>query len=86
MDRANDNLYDKVVWVTYGYLGPAADRFVSRQVRNHLHKEPEELKKNDLKTLINWIQIAMNLLSNDDALVTQYVTELQKLGPSKGRA
>ena len=85
MNGNSDNLYDKVVWVTYAYLGPAADRFVSRQIRNHLHKEPEQLKKNDLKNLIDWINIAMNLLSNDDRLVARYVAELQELSLSKGR-
>lgn len=74
-----DNLYNEVVVVTYDYLGPAADRFVSRQIKNHLHKEPEQLRKKDLKNLIDWIKIAMSLLSDEDTLVAKYIAELQAL-------
>lgn len=85
MNTRAENLYDNVVRVTYDYLGPAADRFVARQIRNHLHKEPEELKRNDLKSLIDWIKIAMNLLSDDDHLVARYVAELRELSLNKER-
>lgn len=79
MNVSTENLYDKVVRVTYDYLGPAADRFVARQVRSHLHKEPEQLRKTDLNGLIDWIKIAMSLLSNDDRLVARYISELREL-------
>ena len=79
MNVRTENLYDRVVRVTYDYLGPAADRFVTRQIRNHLHKEPEQLKRNDLKSLIDWIKIAMSLLSNDEQLVARYIAELKDL-------
>lgn len=83
---ATENLYDEVVGVTYEYLGPAADRFVTRQIRNHLHKEPEQLQKKDLRSLIDWIKIAMSLLSEDDSLVSRYVTELKELSLNNERA
>lgn len=80
-------LYRQVVDVTYEYLGPATDRFVTRQIRNHLHKDPEELKKEDLKRLIDWISIAVSLLSNDDELVSQYIASLRGLlVTTKGRS
>ena len=37
------SLYLKVVRITDHYLGPAADRFIRRQIENHLNKHPEEL-------------------------------------------
>ena len=49
------SVYDQVVRITHVYLGPAADRFIARQVENHLHKPPQDLTKNDLKSLIDWI-------------------------------
>lgn len=73
------NLYEDVVKVTYQYLGPAADRFVARQIRNHLQKEPIDLRRSDLRQLIDWIRLAMSLLSDDQALVAEYVTNLQRL-------
>jgi hypothetical protein len=77
--RSNDTFYEEVVKVTYEYLGPAADRFVARQVRSHLSKDPEQLQKQDLAALIEWFSLAMALLSEDMALVNKYVAALTNL-------
>ena len=73
------NLFSEVVDVTHVYLGPAADRFIVRQVRNHLHKEPEELSRDDLKRLIDWIRVAVSFLTDDSELVEEYIAELERL-------
>lgn len=78
-DQVTTTLYAAVVDITYDYLGPAADRFVTRQIRNHLGKNPEELKKQDLKDLISWIKLAMSLLTDDDKLVHKYISDLKRL-------
>lgn len=75
----NKSLYEEVVSITYEYLGPAADRFVVRQIRNHLGKEAQQLRKKDLASLIDWIRLAMLLLSNDERLVEKYITQLKTL-------
>jgi siroheme synthase len=80
---ASSILYDDVVRVTYQYLGPAADRFVVRQIRNHLQKNPEELRRKDLRQLIDWIQLAMRLISNDAEVIDRYITELEALAQHK---
>jgi len=79
------SLYDDVVTITYDYLGPAADRFVIRQIRNHLQKDPSELQHEDLNQLIDWIQLAMRLISNDGRIVDRYVADLQTLARRKRR-
>lgn len=76
---STDTLYDQVVQTTYDYLGPAADRFVARQIRNHLGKAPEELQKQDLRRLIDWISLAMALLSDDQELVAHYIADVKEL-------
>lgn len=92
MAQNANSLYDEVVNITYQYLGPAADRFVVRQIRNHLQKDPSELKRKDLRQLIDWIQLAMRLISNDDAVIDRYVAELEILArnnhsiPKNGKA
>ncbi len=83
------SLYDQVVGITRVYLGPAAERFIGRQVENHLHKSPEELSKSDLMGLIDWIKAVVSLITEDNAIVEEYTSELQKLAgmPSdKGKA
>lgn len=76
---ARGTLYQDVVAVTYDYLGPAADRFVTRQIRMHLQKEPEQLGRKDLRALVDWIRIAMSLISDDNELVEEYIAALSSL-------
>ncbi|MDL2342147.1 MAG: hypothetical protein QFB87_03665 [Patescibacteria group bacterium] len=73
------SLYERVVRITHVYLGPAADRFIARQVQSHLHKEPEELSKDDLEKLIDWIRVAVSLLTEDCDIIEEYTAQLEKL-------
>jgi hypothetical protein len=74
-----NSLYNRVVDITTEYLGPAADRFVNRQIRNHLKKNPEQLRPRDLGELINWIKLTMALLTDDTDIVSEYIAELRRL-------
>lgn len=76
----NDTLlYAQVVKVTHVYLGPAADRFIARQVENHLHKKPEQISAADLLQLIDWIKIAVSLITDDSEIIEEYALQLQRL-------
>ena len=77
--KEDPELYSKVVRVTHVYLGPTADRFIARQVHHHLHKEPEELSAADLLRLIDWIRVAVSLLTEDSEVVEEYAEQLRKL-------
>lgn len=83
MLMATQSLYDDVVTITYDYLGPAADRFVVRQIRNHLQKDPGQLQRKDLRQLIDWIQLAMRLISDDSRIIDRYMADLETLTVSK---
>lgn len=72
-------IYEKVVRITHVYLGPAADRFIARQVQNHLHIKPEDLSKDDLVKLIDWIRVAVSLLTEDSDIVEEYTAQLERL-------
>jgi len=72
-------LYDRVVRVTHVYLGPAADRFIDRQIQNHLSKKPQELSREDLGKLIDWIQVAVSFLTEDSEIIEEYISQLGKL-------
>jgi hypothetical protein len=78
-------LYDKVVRVTHVYLGPAADRFIDRQVQNHLHKQPQDISKEDLLQLIDWIRVAVSLLTEDSEIIEEYTAQLQRLALPPGK-
>lgn len=75
----NTPLYTQVVRITHVYLGPAADRFIARQVQSHLHKEPHELSGPDLLKLIDWIRVAVSLITEDSVIVEEYIERLRRL-------
>jgi hypothetical protein len=82
---SKSSVYEQVVKVTHVYLGPAADRFIARQVENHLHKSPDELSQADLLSLIDWIKVVVSLLTEDNDLIEEYTNELQKLAGDRAK-
>lgn len=77
-------LYQNLLAVTTDYLGPAARRFVDRQIDSHLRKSPEDITKKDIKTLADWSKISMSLLTNDKQLINNYVNRLMNLAGEEG--
>jgi hypothetical protein len=55
----------KIIVITEDYLGPAAERFVKRQIAFHLEKRPEELTGDDIKKLAAWIKTALSMLTKE---------------------
>ena len=76
---SKSSVYKDVVRVTHVYLGPAAERFIDRQVENHLHKPTAELSQTDLLSLIDWIKVVVSLLTEDNGIVEEYIQELRRL-------
>lgn len=72
-------LYKQVIDVTADYLGPAAQRFIDRQIETHLQKQPEQLTKADLTKLVDWIKIVIALLTEDKKTVDNFTEELLRL-------
>ncbi len=79
MATYGNKLYEKVVRITHVYLGPAAERFIARQIQNHLHIEPEKLTEKDLLKLMDWIRAAVSLLTEDSEIVEEYIVQLHRL-------
>jgi hypothetical protein len=73
------NVYKKVVDVTSSYLGPAADRFISRQIETHLNKKPNELTREDIYKLTDCVKVAIALLTGDGKIVDSYTQSLLEL-------
>lgn len=72
-------LGEQVIEVTENYLGPAADRFIRRQVSFHLHKKTEELDAADLPQLADWIKVSLALLTEDHSMVDKCQNEILAL-------
>ncbi len=76
-------IYQQVINITHVYLGPAAERFIDRQVENHLHKPAHKLTRQDLGELTDWIRVVVALLSDDAEIIEEYINELKKLANPK---
>lgn len=72
-------IYDQIVAITEDYLGPAAHRFVARQVSSHLAKEPAEVVRDDIPMLTEWTKVTLGLLTEDRKLVSEYVAKMTEL-------
>ncbi len=72
-------LFEKVVEITKDHLGPASERFIARQIKSHLNKDPEQLKPQDIPSLAEWTVLAIGLLTDDQELIDSYTNELLKL-------
>ena len=74
------DLYNKILSVTTDYLGPAAERFVSRQIRSHLRKDPENLSHSDIPTLAIRIRSGLLVLTNDEDIVEEAYQRIAAIG------
>lgn len=83
MPKSGGSVYSEVVAITTSYLGPAAERFIARQIQTHLNKKPEELTRKDLEKLVDWIKIAIALLTEDGKVVEEFSASLIALSKSK---
>lgn len=85
MSKSTLMLYDQVVKVTNVYLGPAADRFITRQIENHLDKPPQKMSEEDLLQLIDWIRVAMSLITEDGDIVEEYIQQLKQIAQPRAK-
>ena len=73
------NLFERVVEISNDYLGPAAERFIARQIETHLKKSPAKLNKSDLKPLAEWLKLSFAVLTNDKKLIDEYIGKISRL-------
>lgn len=73
------SIYDQLVSATSELLGPASERFIDRQISNHLHIKPQEITASEVKELAHWIRVSMSVLSNDHATLHNYEQEIQRI-------
>ncbi len=83
--KKSSNVYQRVIETTQTYLGPAAERFIDRQVKNHLDKEPHQLIAEDISKLIDWIRISVSFLTEDSQLIEEYVHQLRQIEQDEQR-
>lgn len=76
-------LSDDIIGIARTYLGPAADRFIKRQVSFHLKKKPEQLTPKDIPELAEWIKVSLALLTEDRSMVDKCESEILALAKKR---
>jgi hypothetical protein len=78
-------LANQLVQVSQDYLGPAAERFLDRQISTHTNKRPDDVNEKDIEELIDWIRLSFALLTRDTNLVDEYVERLKLIAQGRGK-
>lgn len=73
-------LYRELTAIAEDYLGPAAPRFISRIIENHLHKGPEEVVPEDMPQIITWVRLSISLVTDREEDIAEFTDRLSKLG------
>jgi hypothetical protein len=60
------SLYNDVVELAKPYLGPAAERFIGRQISGHLNIEESQLAAQHLEELARWCYVSGKLIMGED--------------------
>jgi|GEM_PF-986289 len=79
------SLKDQILEISQDYLGPAAERFIDRQISTHLKKSPDKITRSDLKVLIDWLKLSFTLLTDDGRIVSEYAKRLQLVAQGKSQ-
>jgi len=74
-----NELHNKIINIVREYLGPAAERFVDRQITFHLGKDPEAITKQDISVLVSWIGVSIGVLTGDNSQVANCVERISNL-------
>ncbi|HEY4496707.1 MAG TPA: hypothetical protein VI432_00980 [Candidatus Paceibacterota bacterium] len=84
-------MYKELVTITREYLGPAADRFVERQVKSHLENKAEDvlsqkddLNKEDIENLSNWFKVSISMMTDDRKTVDDFIRKINELNNKNG--
>ena len=72
-------LYDDVVALSKNYLGPAAAKFVDRQINTHLKIELSQLRAENMEELAKWCFISGKLLMDNKAEAKEYSEKVKAL-------
>jgi hypothetical protein len=72
--------YDHILEITSDYLGPAASRFVDRQIHSHLKKSPTELSRADIQMLAIRIRSGLLILTQDETIGEEAFRRIASVG------
>lgn len=79
MSGSRLNVKEQLVEISRDYLGPAAERFIDRQIATHLKKNANLITRQDVGELIEWLKLSLALLTKNTEIVEEYAQRLHQL-------
>ena len=73
---ARDSILNHVIEISEDYLGPAAGRYIDRQITTHLKKAPDGLTAADLSELSDWLRLSFSMITANTKIVDEYIKRL----------
>jgi hypothetical protein len=78
-NTSKPSVHDEVVKLTLKYFDPETPHYISKLIKIHTNKSPEELSKAELMSLLSWIGCAISFLIEDQNIVEKYLADLADL-------
>ncbi len=72
--------YNQILTITEDYLGPAAGRFIDRQINSYLGKSPQTLQKGDIHMLAIRIRSGLMVITKDELVVQEAFHRIAAVG------
>jgi hypothetical protein len=72
-------LYQEALQIANIFLGPASERFLERQIRRNLNKDPEALTKTDIPELAKWVSVSIGPSVADPKIADEFRRKLLAL-------
>ncbi len=74
----DNEIYKNAIEISQEFLGPAAERFLNRQIREHLQKKADDLSKSDIPELARWIKVSASLLT-DQKVASDFADKISSI-------
>jgi len=74
-----NSLFDHISNVTYKYFGVEAVEHIAGLLETHLKRSPQDISKDELTSLIDWVKTAASFLTPETEQVQNYCAELLSL-------
>lgn len=80
---ARKTIFEQASSITHAYFGPDATEHLAHFIAIHLRKPAEQLTRDELISLTDWIKGAASFLAEDERLVDHYIHDLIALAESE---
>ncbi|HTH72218.1 MAG TPA: hypothetical protein VL737_02535 [Candidatus Pristimantibacillus sp.] len=80
--RPHNPIYNEVIRLAREYFGPDTAKHIGKFISTHLGKPAEQMTKDELVSLTDWIKDAASFAADDKNVAEQYIQDLLAIADS----